>query len=64
MGWAGYGVAGHGLLNGAWNVAGHGGWSGVHGDWAGSGHEGQWIPDGTEHLYDDGSYRAEHHHGW
>ncbi|GLV37132.1 hypothetical protein CBL_02038 [Carabus blaptoides fortunei] len=28
---------------------------------AGAGHEGQYIPSGLEHLYDDGSYRAEHH---
>ncbi|GLV37134.1 hypothetical protein CBL_02036 [Carabus blaptoides fortunei] len=27
----------------------------------GSGLEGQYVPSGLEHLYDDGSYRAEHH---
>ncbi|EFA02528.1 hypothetical protein TcasGA2_TC008233 [Tribolium castaneum] len=25
----------------------------------GSGHEGQYIPDYTEHLYDDGSYKGD-----
>lgn len=29
---------------------------------AGDGHEGQYVPSGQEHLYDDGSYRAEHHY--
>ncbi|KAJ8952405.1 hypothetical protein NQ318_014497, partial [Aromia moschata] len=27
----------------------------------GSGHEGQWVPDYTEHLYDDGSYKGDHY---
>lgn len=29
---------------------------------AGDGHEGQYIPSGLERLYDDGSYRGEHHY--
>lgn len=58
-------------VHGGW---GHGGWAaggwghggGLHPLAAGSGLEGQWIPDGTEHLYDDGSYKGEwdHGHGW
>lgn len=56
--WGGHG--GWGGWGGAWGGAWNGGWGGA-GAWAGSGHEGQYVPDGTEHLYDDGSYRPEHH---
>ncbi|RZC38367.1 uncharacterized protein BDFB_003785 [Asbolus verrucosus] len=30
---------------------------------AGSGLEGQYVPDYTEHLYDDGSYKGDHYDG-
>lgn len=53
----GHGLVGHGLYGGVLN-AGYG----LHGGYAGSGHEGQWIPDINEKLYDDGSYRPEHHY--
>lgn len=62
-------AVGHGLGLGVGVVGGwHGGWhGGLHPLAAGSGLEGQWIPDHTEQLYDDGSYKGEwlgHGHGW
>lgn len=70
----GLGLGGHGaviagpsgIVNGlgAIGLGGYGG--GLHPLAAGSGLEGQWIPDHTEQLYDDGSYKGEllHGHGW
>lgn len=52
-------IAAPGLLGLGGIGLGHGG---LHPLAAGSGLEGQWIPDINEHLYDDGSYRGEH--GW
>lgn len=52
----------------------HAGYKGYHPLAPGSGLEGQWVPDYTEKLYDDGSYKGEavpvyghaygYGHGW
>ncbi|XP_030766354.1 spidroin-2-like [Sitophilus oryzae] len=51
----GYVAAGPGYVGGA--VYGPGFYGAGYGYLAGSGHEGQYIPDYTEKLYDDGSYK-------
>ncbi|GJQ78791.1 hypothetical protein Trydic_g2633 [Trypoxylus dichotomus] len=57
LGWGGLGGLG-GL--GAWG--GHWGpWGGL--GWLGAGHDGQWVPDNSELLYDDGSYKPAVY-GW
>ncbi|KRT84849.1 hypothetical protein AMK59_1976, partial [Oryctes borbonicus] len=53
------GIVGHGLGLGGLGLGG----LGVLGHGlVGSGIEGQYVPSGNELLYDDGSYRPEHHY--
>lgn len=53
----GVGPWGWGGLGGRW-----GPWGGAWGGWlGGAGLDGQWVPDNTELLYDDGSYKPGHY---
>ena len=60
LGGLGLGGLGVGRLGGLAGLGlGVGPWGGL----VGSGLEGQWVPEYSEKLYDDGSYRPEHQLG-